>query len=385
MALFKRKTEENPQEIFAVPQTCPVKGGFSDISSFASPTRADLKLYSALRSSIPVIDAAIMKLIRLLGTFEIKCGDKKAEKEINRFLKEIKVGTAQRGINAFISNYFSELLTYGTAVGEIIYDGFSIAGLYNTDLDCVELKHGKSPLELVVCAYDGFGSSKPVEYPELILVSSINPQAGNVYGVSILRGLPFVSDILLKIYNAIGSNWERIGNIRYAVTYKPQNDSADKAYAKKRAEQVAEQWGKTMQSTGPVRDFVAVGDLSIKVIGADNQILDSEIPVRQMLEQIVAKLGVPPFLLGLNWSSTERMSSQQSDILTSELEYYREIINSVIRKICSLHLRLCGFEDSFDIVWNEITLQDGLQTAQMRYYNAQAEKYLKESEGEKNE
>ena len=59
---------------------------------------------------------------------------------------------------------------------------------------------------------------------------------------------------------------------------------------------------------GEVRDFVAVGDVDIKVIGADNQIIDTEIPVRQLLEQIVAKLSVPPFLLGLTWSSTERMS-----------------------------------------------------------------------------
>ena len=40
--------------------------------------------------------------------------------------------------------------------------------------------------------------------------------------------------------------------------------------------------------------FVAVGAVDIKVIGADNQLPDSELPVREMLEQIVAKLGIPP-------------------------------------------------------------------------------------------
>ena len=63
---------------------------------------------------------------------------------------------------------------------------------------------------------------------------------------------------------------------------------------------------------GSVRDFVAVGDVDIKVIGADNQVLDSEVPVRQILEQLVARTGIPPFLLGLTWSSTERMSTQQA-------------------------------------------------------------------------
>ena len=57
-------------------------------------------------------------------------------------------------------------------------------------------------------------------------------------------------------------------------------------------------------NSNTVKDFVAVGDVSVKVIGADNAVLDSEIPVRQLLEQIVSKLSIPPFLLGLQWSST---------------------------------------------------------------------------------
>lgn len=84
------------------------------------------------------------------------------------------------------------------------------------------------------------------------------------------------------------------------------------------AENIAAQWRNALsQSDGKVRDFVCVGDVDIKVIGADNQILDIQVPARQMAEQIVAKLGIPPFLLGLQWSTTERMSAQQADILTS--------------------------------------------------------------------
>ena len=88
-----------------------------------------------------------------------------------------------------------------------------------------------------------------------------------------------------------------------------------------------------MGSKDTVKGFVAVGDVSIKVIGADNVVLDSEVPVRQLLEQIVAKTGLPPYMLGLYWSTTERMSAQQADILTSELEYYRMILTPVLTKI----------------------------------------------------
>ena len=91
---------------------------------------------------------------------------------------------------------------------------------------------------------------------------------------------------------------------------------------------IAREWSDAMSAAeqGQIKDFIAVGDVDIRVIGADNQVIDSEVPVRQLLEQIVAKLSLPPFMLGLSWSTTERMSAQQADILTSELDYYRRQI-----------------------------------------------------------
>ena len=181
-----------------------------------------------------------------------------------------------------------------------------------------------------------------------------------------------MSGILLTIYNTLGVNWDRIGNLRFAVTYKPGPDAGEKAYAKERAMQVAKEWQKTMSPNSGVSDFISVGDVSIKVIGADNQILDSQIPVRQMLEQIVAKLSIPPFLLGLSWSTTEKMSAQQADILTSELEYYRRILNSVITKVCKLWLRIHGCFTDFKVIWDNINLQDEVELANARLTRAKA-------------
>jgi hypothetical protein len=91
-----------------------------------------------------------------------------------------------------------------------------------------------------------------------------------------------------------------------------------------------------------------------------------------MLEQVVAKLGIPPFLLGLSWSSTERMSSQQADILTSEMEAYRRALNPVVEKICAMWLRLNGLPGPFSVDWDDITLQDTTELASARYQNAKA-------------
>ena len=130
---------------------------------------------------------------------------------------------------------------------------------------------------------------------------------------------------------------------------------------------------------GEVRDFISSGNVEIKVIGADSPLLDTEIPVRQLLEQIIAKLGIPPFLLGLSWSSTERMSQQQSDILTSELEYYRRILTPVIKKICTCFLRMNGSLGNVFVEWENINLQDEVELANARLVNAQAEKLENEN------
>ena len=199
------------------------------------------------------------------------------------------------------------------------------------------------------------------------MTSALNPMPGSAMGNSILKGLPFVSEVLLKIYRTVGINWERMGNVRFAVTCKNEGymNAGD------RAGQLAKEWSRAMHGPG-VSDFVAVGDVQIKAIGADGQQMDSEVPVRQMLEQIVAKLGVPPFLLGLSWSSTERMSSQQADMLTSELDAYRRVLTPVIRKICRTWLTLAGYGPECAVQWEEITMQDEVDHANARYLTARA-------------
>ncbi len=130
---------------------------------------------------------------------------------------------------------------------------------------------------------------------------------------------------------------------------------------------------------GAVRDFVSVGDVDIKVIGADNQVLDSQVPVRQILEQLIAKTGIPPFLLGLSWSATERMSTQQADMLTSEITAIRRSLTPVVERICETWLRLRGYEDVVEVEWDDINLQDLVEEARAELYREQARKLREEN------
>ena len=367
-----------------VAAVCQLRGGsthpFGAMRGFVPLGGGEERVYREMREAIPVLDAAVSKMVRLCGGFEVKCRNAEAQRRLEQFLRVVPCGRGQVGMDSFLSGYLDSLLTYGRAIGELVVAGGKLRAVCWGDVTTLEIQEGENSLDTVIWGMDEHGLMRPLPYQHLLLFTTMNPEPAHPYGVSMFRGMPFLADILMKIYNTIGTNWERAGNIRYSVTCKG-GEELDPAVAQERGKQVASEWSKAMEEVknGTVRDFVAVGDVEIKVIGGEAPILDSEVPVRQILEQLVAKTGLPPFLLGLNWSTTERMSTQQADILTSELWALRRTVEPAVRKVCRMFLALEGLDDRFEVVWDDISLQDITQEAQAELYRAQAEKYRAEA------
>lgn len=353
---------------------------FVQMDGYVPLSYREISLYRAIREAVPVVDAAICKLVRLCGGVVATCRDVRAQEEMERFLRTVPVGRGQRGIQSFLDQYLDSMIVCGRAVGEIVpaLDGRGVAAVLCGDVSRVEIREGDSPLEFALCVRDSDGAVRELERQELLLFTPFQPEVGAPYGVSMLRSMPFLAEILVKIFEAMGKNWERMGNVRFAVVCKGENG----ALAEERCNQVAREWSAAMQAgrDGSVRDFVCAGDVDIRVIGADNQILDSEVPVRQILEQLVAKTGIPPFLLGLSWSSTERMSSQQADILTSEIAAIRRGLEPVVERICETWLRLKGYDERVSVDWLDVNLQDEESEARAELYRAQARAVEKENE-----
>ena len=354
---------------------------FGILDQYVPLRSGEIALYRSIREAVPTLDAAIWKLVRLCGGVQIRCGDPRAQQGLSRFLATVDTGRGQQGIQSFLDQYLDCMITCGQGVGEMVLDpqGKTIAAVLCADPALVEIWEGESPLDFRLCVRENGGEPKELPWQQLLLFTPFQPEAEHPYGVSMLRSMPFLTGVLLKIYQALGQNWERVGNLRFAVVCKPDENSP--LSAQERGEQVASQWSQAMQSSrqGAVRDFVAVGDVDIKVIGADNQILDSEVPVRQILEQLVAKTGIPPFLLGLSWSSTERMSAQQADLLTSEITAIRRSLEPMLQRICRLWLRLGGYDDQVSIEWEDINLQDIVEEARAQLLHAQAEEIGREA------
>lgn len=349
---------------------------FQMIDGYVPLHQPDFSLYRAIREAVPVVDAAMLKLVRLAGGVEAVCEDKGAEEALNQFLRTVPAGWNQRGIQSFLDSYLDCLLTCGRAVGEIVpsRDGREIAAVLCGSVSHVEVKAGDSPLDQKLALRRPNGEVQVLPRQDLLLFTPYHPSPEHPYGQSLLHGMPFLAGVLLKIYQTLGENWERAGNVRFAVVYKPE-EGLDQGRVQERGKLLAQRWSQAMEHTrsGSVRDFVAVGDVEIKVIGAECQIPDCQAPVRLLLEQLISQTGIPPFLLGLNWSSTERMSSQQADIMTSELTALRRTLTPVVERICALWLRLHGYGCPFQVVWEEINLQDQVEEARAALYRQQAQ------------
>ena len=365
---------------------CQLRSGnahpFGALRGYLPAGIGEERIYQELREAIPVLDAAVGKLVRLTGGFQVKCRNAAAQERLEGFLQRMPCGHGQVGINSFLAGYLDSMLTYGRAVGELVVSGGRLRAVCWGDVTALRIEEGDNPLETVIWGPDEQGRLRPLPFQQLLLFTALNPEPAHPYGVSMFRGMPFLADILMKIYQTIGTNWERAGNVRYSVICKG-GEELDPVMAQERGRRMAQEWVKAMEDSknGTVRDFVAVGDVEIKVIGGEAPILDSQVPVRQILEQLIAKTGLPPFLLGLNWSTTERMSTQQADILTSELWALRRTVEPAVQKICRTYLALEGLGNRVEILWDDISLQDITEESKADLYRAQAEKARAEAKG----
>ena len=125
------------------------------------PLNGGAELYGAMREALPVLDAAVCKLVRLAGGFTVACGDRRAQAAMDRFVKTVPVGRGQFGLESFLAAYLDSLLTYGRAVGEVAVAGGRAAAVCWGDVTKVEIREGDSPLDFQLCCWDG-GELKPL-------------------------------------------------------------------------------------------------------------------------------------------------------------------------------------------------------------------------------
>ena len=155
MGIFKKLSSS--KTAVTAPQTYR-HNPFDRLDNYVPLATVQNSLYRELREAVPVLDAAIYKIVRLTGGFHIECSKNSHTLALQSFLKNVSVGGNQQGIEAFVATYLEQLLTYGTAVGEIVTDSHGrFAALYNADLEDIELRRSDS--EMMISTHSLFSAS----------------------------------------------------------------------------------------------------------------------------------------------------------------------------------------------------------------------------------
>ena len=81
-------------------------------------SEAQRRLFEQIRQAVPLVDAAIGKIIRLVGDFELECSNRQAQEELRRWCSQVPVDAGGSGLRQFLHSYLDDLLTYGKLLPE---------------------------------------------------------------------------------------------------------------------------------------------------------------------------------------------------------------------------------------------------------------------------
>ncbi|MEN6538936.1 MAG: minor capsid protein [Mizugakiibacter sp.] len=390
-------------------------GPWQDMLGYV-PRLVNPYFYEALREAIGPIDGAINRLVTLDGIIRVRGGNDALTQLIqNELLASIPVNDEEAGLQAFYASQSNELYEQGFAVGELVMDakGRELIGLrvadskgivfHRNDRGVLETWYrpptpkaagrmdGSDQIETVLRNTVGLATTALIDgnYAQLADGSTIyvayQPEADGPYGTAIMRSIEFVAQILLTIQNAQAQVWGRYGDPPLSLTYKTKNRALNADQLAKRRDLLASQLASVLDAKrkGNSADFVqAIGaddDIIINVIGAQGFELQIEMPARHMMEQILAKFGLPAWMLGMQWSTAERMADQQSEMVLQEARTRFERRKAGLNRLVATWLRGRGKTwkaGDWELYQELPSLADELKRAQADFLRAQTQMML---------
>ncbi len=385
--------------------------------------------YEMLREGIPIFDAAIRRLTSLNGTLKIFGDNMNIVKKLEDFCTYVPVNDTQKGILAYSTSVDDEVFEQGFSLSELVVkdnlkeiDSLRVADskfiVYHLN------KEGRAEPWYIYPSSGVRSYTDPKELAQLILNATYNQSLsifgvgtevklnptnkfyfsiGNEnmdpYGVSIMRSCEFVSQLLVTIQNSELLNWERFGNPPFHILYRAgagarlqglQSQAKDgKSPLDTRREKLESDFQATMNSkmTGKTVDFIqaidASSELTISIIGAQDKILEVQYPVRMILEQVVAKTGLPEWMLGMKWGSTQGMTTHEVEMILQDTEIRQLNKLPEMLRLMSMVLTFYGETwktiaknenetGDWGVAFDTPNLRNMTEVARARFLNAQA-------------
>jgi hypothetical protein len=346
------------------------------------PLKADLKIYDMIREALPICDAAVLKRSRLIGDFTLDgMGNDSVQTLLDDFYRNVRVGHVSKGWRSYQNQVIDSVYAKGFFVSEIVADEnlTYIDRLNVLRANDFRFRKNKETGRYELCqVLEGAMMPITLDRQDLIKYGAFDLRDGYPQGVSMLASIPFLAGILMRIQTATDNTIWRIGDPTMYAVYTP-GDREEPQDAQKAIEGFREQITESMNarrrggikdlgfSTGPGGSFV------VKILGADAKYFDITVPYRSATEQVIARFSLPPFMYGLSWSTTERMSTQQADMLVSEIENDRKAFDPVIEQHIDMMLIVNGKAGAkWKHEWQPVNLQDEAEQASAHFQNTQA-------------
>ncbi len=381
--------------------------------------KIDPRFYEVLREAIPMNDTAIDKLVSINGRIEI-IGDKAdCVAELEDFCRFVPVGPNRHGIQEYRKAMWGEGFEQGFGFGELAAtpDLKDIEGLRVADSKYIIYWKNADGLPEPWYLYPDkdTGGNRPLVDPADLMGKIINARYGqtlnynqqdmvklspgnkfylapriensNPYGISLFRAQPWVAQILATLQNSIKNSADRFGDPMYHV-HSAGKTPADKI--QKLIDDLSAQLttALSVKRAGGSADIVTAGGeaskVDIKVIGHEGQLFEYEVPMRHAEENVVVSSGLPAWMLGKYWSTTERMAQLEVEMVLADGAMRNETETPGLIRLFSTVLAMRGKK------WKTITTDPGkpgdwgfrfiqpnlhneVQTAQARFLNAQAD------------
>ncbi|MCD7096945.1 hypothetical protein [Stenotrophomonas sp. MMGLT7] len=369
-------------------------------------------LYEALKEAMPMLDAGIGRLVTLDGILAVEGGNDRLVAEIEEWMRNVPVNDLECGYQAMYACQGEELMEQGHGIAEMVFDsrGRDVIGLRVADSKGTAFVRERDRMRVFYRAPNTCGDRRPdglsnveailqgrvrasigasmlleVGYvelePEQLVIAVNRPEADNPYGTSVLRSIPFVTQILLRMQNATGQVWSRFGDPSFHVSFATKSSKITSEMAQKRAEQIVGDLGRAMESKGKglsvdLATGVGMNDtIAIEVIGAVSEALQIELPAKHMIEQLVAAFGIPAWMLGVSWAQAAGIAEPQSELVLqdSKTRFARRVPG--LRRPIEAMLRARGRTwkpGDWDVVQRLPSLTDQVKRAQAEFLLAQA-------------
>lgn len=343
------------------------------------PAPDDLLLYEQLIRTVPIINAALTKTVELIGTARFEHADDAVEAELGDWLKRVRVNRTQHGFANWQNTWMLDHLAYGRAHAELIpsYDFRDIAAIQELHPRTIAFRPQPDGYSVDIVQWQVGRGEQVTLRPETMLNAIYDVRTDNPYGSSLLHGLPFTAEILAAMMFNLGETWKRYGTPTSVITYKPPENLNDpegtetNSILSSMLAMLRDVQKRRMNND--IADVGFVGEVELNVLGAQSEVLEFPQTARAILEPIVAKLGLPPMMLGLQWQAGERIGTEQAKLLSARIDAMRQALEPELYYAVRLRQALAGKPQDVKLCWTAPTLSDALETARGDFFQSQAE------------